>query len=124
MCFSYCFLLFHTFSYFFLLLPCLLLGSLRIAVNAELDALDALLLDVETGGRKVDSGGWLHPTAKIAVISFHSLEDRRVKQSFVALEKSELAKRLTRKPIRATDEEKSFNPRSRPAKLRVVQLGS
>jgi 16S rRNA (cytosine1402-N4)-methyltransferase len=98
--------------------------ALRIAVNAELDALDALLLDVETGGRKVDSGGWLHPTAKIAVISFHSLEDRRVKQSFVALEKSELAKRLTRKPIRATDEEKSFNPRSRPAKLRVVQLGS
>ncbi|MBC8202966.1 MAG: 16S rRNA (cytosine(1402)-N(4))-methyltransferase RsmH [Planctomycetes bacterium] len=98
--------------------------ALRIAVNGELDALDALLLDVETGGRKVDTGGWLHPTAKIAVISFHSLEDRRVKQSFVALEKSELAKRLTRKPVRATDEEKSFNPRSRPAKLRAVQLGS
>jgi 16S rRNA (cytosine1402-N4)-methyltransferase len=97
--------------------------ALRIAVNGELDALDALLLDVETGGRKVDAGGWLHPTAKIAVISFHSLEDRRVKQSFVALEKNELAKRLTRKPIRATDEEQSFNPRSRPAKLRAVQLG-
>ena len=98
--------------------------ALRIAVNGELDALDALLLDVEAGGRKVDSGGWLHPTAKIAVISFHSLEDRRVKQSFVALEKNELAKRLTRKPIRATVEEQSRNQRSRPAKLRAVQLGS
>lgn len=98
--------------------------ALRIAVNGELDALDALLADIESGGRKVDCGGWLHPTAKIAVISFHSLEDRRVKQSFVALEKNELAKRLTRKPIRATDEEQSFNPRSRPAKLRAVQLGS
>jgi 16S rRNA (cytosine1402-N4)-methyltransferase len=97
--------------------------ALRIAVNGELDALDALLLDVESGGRKVDSSGWLHPTAKIAVISFHSLEDRRVKQSFVALEKKELAKRLTRKPIRATDEEQYLNPRSRPAKLRAVQLG-
>ncbi len=98
--------------------------ALRIAVNGELDALDALLLDVESGGRKVDCGGWLQPTAKIAVISFHSLEDRRVKQSFVALEKNELAKRLTRKPIRATDEEQASNPRSRPAKLRAVQLGS
>ncbi len=98
--------------------------ALRIAVNGELDALDALLLDVESGGRKVDSSGWLHPTAKIAVISFHSLEDRRVKQSFVALEKNELAKRLTRKPIRATVEEQSLNQRSRPAKLRAVQLGS
>ncbi len=97
--------------------------ALRIAVNGELDSLDALLLDVETGGRKVDTGGWLHPSAKIAVISFHSLEDRRVKQSFVALEKRELAKRLTRKPIRATDEEQHLNPRSRPAKLRAVQLG-
>jgi 16S rRNA (cytosine1402-N4)-methyltransferase len=97
--------------------------ALRIAVNGELEALDALLLDVESGGRKVDSGGWLQQTAKIAVISFHSLEDRKVKQSFVALEKNGLAKRLTRKPIRATDEELSINYRSRPAKLRAVQLG-
>ncbi|MDP7009524.1 MAG: 16S rRNA (cytosine(1402)-N(4))-methyltransferase RsmH [Phycisphaerales bacterium] len=98
--------------------------ALRIAVNGELDALDALLCDVEASGRKVDNGGWLHPNAKIAVISFHSLEDRRVKQSFVALEKNGLATRLTRKPIRASDEEHAQNPRSRPAKLRAVKLGS
>ena len=98
--------------------------ALRIAVNGELDALDALLTDVESGGRKVGCGGWLSSSARIAVISFHSLEDRRVKQSFVALEKNGLAKRLTRKPIRATDEERAINPRSRPAKLRAVQLGS
>lgn len=98
--------------------------ALRIAVNGELDALDALLSDVESGGRKVDSGGWLSSSARIAVISFHSLEDRRVKQSFVALEKNGLATRLTRKPIRATNEEHALNPRSRPAKLRAVQLGT
>ncbi len=96
--------------------------ALRIAVNDELSALDALLADVETGGRKVDEGGWLNHGARIAVISFHSLEDRRVKQSFVALEKNGLAKRLTRKPARASEEEIASNTRSRPAKLRAVTL--
>lgn len=96
--------------------------ALRIAVNGELASLDALLADVETGCRKVDNGGWLAHGARIAVISFHSLEDRRVKQSFVALEKNGLAKRLTRKPTRASEEEIASNTRSRPAKLRAVQV--
>jgi len=95
--------------------------ALRIAVNGELAALDALLTDVKTGSRTVDDG-WLSLGARLAVISFHSLEDRRVKQSFVGLEKSGLATRLTRKPLRATEEEIASNPRSRPAKLRAVQL--
>jgi 16S rRNA (cytosine1402-N4)-methyltransferase len=96
--------------------------ALRIAVNDELSALDALLADVETGCRKVGEGGWLNHGARVAVISFHSLEDRRVKQAFVALEKSGLATRLTRKPTRASDEEIAINTRSRPAKLRAVAL--
>lgn len=95
--------------------------ALRIAVNGELAALDALLTDVKTGSRTVNDG-WLSLGARLAVISFHSLEDRRVKQSFVGLEKSGLATRLTRKPLRATEEEIALNPRSRPAKLRAVQL--
>jgi 16S rRNA (cytosine1402-N4)-methyltransferase len=96
--------------------------ALRIAVNDELAALDALLADVETGCRKVGEGGWLNHGARVAVISFHSLEDRRVKQSFVALDKSGLATRITRKPIRASEEEIATNKRSRPAKLRAVTL--
>ncbi len=96
--------------------------ALRIAVNGELAALDALLADVKTGSRTVNDDGWLNLDARVAVISFHSLEDRRVKQSFVDLEKNGLATRLTRKPLRATEEEIASNPRSRPAKLRAVQL--
>jgi 16S rRNA (cytosine1402-N4)-methyltransferase len=96
--------------------------ALRIAVNDELSALDALLEDIETGCRKVGEGGWLNHGARVAVISFHSLEDRRVKQAFVALEKSGLATRLTRKPTRASEEEIALNTRSRPAKLRAVSL--
>lgn len=96
--------------------------ALRIAVNDELAALDALLLDIKTGSRAVNDDGWLNLGARIAVISFHSLEDRRVKQSFVGLEKSGLATRLTRKPLRATEEEIALNSRSRSAKLRAIQL--
>jgi 16S rRNA (cytosine1402-N4)-methyltransferase len=96
--------------------------ALRIVVNGELAALDALLADVETGCRKIDEGGWLNHGARIAVISFHSLEDRRVKHSFVALEKNGLAKRLTHKPTRASEVEIASNTRARPAKLRAVTL--
>ncbi len=94
--------------------------ALRIAVNGELEALDALLTDTQMGCRAIHDDGWLNLGARIAMISFHSLEDRRVKQAFVNLEKCGLANRLTRKPICATDEEVAANPRSRPAKLRAV----
>jgi 16S rRNA (cytosine1402-N4)-methyltransferase len=96
--------------------------ALRIAVNGELEALDALLDDMQAGCRMVNENGWLNVGARLAVISFHSLEDRRVKHSFVNLEKCGLAKRLTRKPICASDEEIVANPRSRPAKLRAVHV--
>ncbi len=96
--------------------------ALRIAVNSELTALDALLSDLRLGCRKVNEHGWLAYGARVAVISFHSLEDRRVKHAFVDFEKRGLAKRLTRKPICASDEEIALNPRSRPAKLRAFHL--
>lgn len=83
--------------------------ALRIAVNDELGALDRLL------ERAPD---WLVPGGLLAVISFHSLEDRRVKTAFLSDPRLE---RLTRKPLVASEEEEQANPRSRSAKLRVAR---
>ena len=83
--------------------------ALRIAVNGELELLDQFLQDVAS---------YLNPGGKAAIISFHSLEDRRVKHSF--REDPELTV-LTRKPVTATAEELATNPRARSAKLRVAQ---
>jgi 16S rRNA (cytosine1402-N4)-methyltransferase len=84
--------------------------ALRIAVNDELGALrtslDAAATVVRPGGR-------------IAVISFHSLEDRIVKQFF---RDDERLARVTRKPIVPGDDEIASNPRSRSAKLRVATV--
>lgn len=95
--------------------------ALRIAVNDELASLEALLSDVETGAR---AGGqdWLATAARIAVIAFHSLEDRRVKRSFSAMEDAGLASRTSRRPVRPSEAEVDANPRSRSAKLRGVRL--
>ena len=83
--------------------------ALRIAVNAELDELAALL---ELAARVIAPGG------VIAVISFHSLEDRLVKR---ALRDRSLWQPLTKKPIEASDEEITDNPRARSAKLRAAR---
>jgi 16S rRNA (cytosine1402-N4)-methyltransferase len=99
--------------------------ALRIAVNDELATLEKTLpaaLDL------------LRPGGRLAVISFHSLEDRIVKQLFkdaateivsppgmVLEEKEATVMLVTRKPITASDEEIAQNPRSRSAKLRVVE---
>ncbi len=83
--------------------------ALRIAVNDELERLDDLLANL---------AGYLNPGGKAAIISFHSLEDRRVKHAF--RDDPELTV-LTRKPVTATDEELAPNPRARSAKLRVAQ---
>jgi 16S rRNA (cytosine1402-N4)-methyltransferase len=86
--------------------------ALRIAVNDELGALrtslDAAIRVVRPGGR-------------IAVISFHSLEDRIVKLLF---REDERLQRVTRKPIVPSDEEIATNPRARSAKLRVATVES
>ncbi len=83
--------------------------ALRIAVNDELKSLDIAL-------RRIP--GCLRTGGRMAVISFHSLEDRRVKEAFLA---NEHLKVLTRRPIRPDDEETANNPRSRSAKLRVAE---
>ena len=82
--------------------------ALRIAVNDELGVLDRLLAMLPE---------IVKPGGKAAIISFHSLEDRRVKQAF----KLDAWKALTRKPVEAGDEEVSRNPRARSAKLRVAE---
>ncbi len=95
--------------------------ALRIAVNDELAALEALLGHIADGAAEAGRGGWLSAGARIAIISFHSLEDRMVKRAFAQLAERGLAERLTRRPVTAGDEEVAVNPRSRSAKLRVIR---
>lgn len=84
--------------------------ALRIAVNDELGVLDQLLTDLPRV---------LKPGGRAVLISFHSLEDRRVKQTF---RNKEVWEELTRKPLTAGDEEIAANPRARSAKLRAARL--
>jgi 16S rRNA (cytosine1402-N4)-methyltransferase len=58
---------------------------------------------------------------RAAVISFHSLEDRRVKQAFAGWESTGCARLLTKKPLQADEAEIQANPRSRSAKLRGIE---
>ena len=87
--------------------------ALRLAVNRELEELDALLESlpdlVKPGGRAV-------------IVTFMSLEDRKVKQSFQALAKAGRAQILTRHVVRPAEEEIRNNPSSRSAKLRALEL--
>lgn len=94
--------------------------ALRIAVNDEIGSLMALLASIERAAARED--GPLETGARIAVISFHSLEDRPTKQAFQRLAEAGRAERLTRRPHRASDEEVSENPRARSAKLRAIRL--
>lgn len=88
--------------------------ALRIWVNRELDGLDAFLRA---------AAGRLKAGARLAVISFHSLEDRIVKRTLRELERGGgIAMRiLTRKPMRPAEEERRRNPRARSAKLRAAR---
>ena len=83
--------------------------ALRIAVNDELGQLDAALAAIP---------GLLLAGGRAAVISFHSLEDRRVKWAFKTCPELKV---LTKKPVTATAQEIALNPRARSAKLRVVE---
>jgi 16S rRNA (cytosine1402-N4)-methyltransferase len=86
--------------------------ALRIAVNEELHSLEIAL-------RRIPD--CLRPQGRLAVISFHSLEDRRVKQAFRGDPRYCV---LTRKPIRPGVREIADNPRARSAKLRVAERAS
>jgi 16S rRNA (cytosine1402-N4)-methyltransferase len=85
--------------------------ALRIAVNAELENLGPFLETVVEG---LEEGG------RLAVIAFHSLEDREVKQAFRALA-GRGHRLLTKKPLRPGEEEERRNPRSRSARLRGIE---
>ena len=87
--------------------------ALRIYANSELENLGTLLKNLPAVMR---SGG------KAAIITFHSLEDRIVKHAFQAMAKEKKANLVTKKPIGPTREEIQRNPRSRSAKLRVIQF--
>ena len=87
--------------------------ALRIAVNHEQEELDALL---ESIPRLVKPGG------RAVIVTFMSLEDRKVKQSFQAMAKAGRAKLLNRHVIRPAEEEFQSNPPSRSAKLRAIEL--
>ncbi len=98
--------------------------ALRIAVNDELGSLDALLAAIARGAADVRAGRptWLRAGARIAVIAFHSLEDRPVKQAFADLARRGLADTSTAKPLQADEQESAANPRSRSARLRAIRL--
>ncbi|MFN7020840.1 MAG: 16S rRNA (cytosine(1402)-N(4))-methyltransferase RsmH [Phycisphaerales bacterium] len=98
--------------------------ALRIAVNDELGSVGALLAAIERSARAAAEGGpaWLAPGARIAVIAFHSLEDRPVKQTFARLVEQNLAEPLTKRAVQADEQETADNPRSRSAKLRAIRI--
>ena len=87
--------------------------ALRMAVNRELEELDALLALIP---RVVKPGG------RAVVITFMSIEDRKVKQSFQAMAKAGRVRLLNRHVVRPTEEEIRENPPSRSAKLRALEL--
>lgn len=86
--------------------------AIRIAVNAELDVLKNSLQD---------AFDLLSQKGRIAVITFHSLEDRIVKHFFKKLEQEGNAKNIFKKPVISKTEELEANPRARSAKLRVIE---
>lgn len=86
--------------------------ALRIAVNDELESLKTAL---PKSLNLLDAGG------RLVIITFHSLEDRIVKQAFVEFESQGKGKIITKKPILPSELEISKNSRSKPAKLRILE---
>jgi 16S rRNA (cytosine1402-N4)-methyltransferase len=86
--------------------------ALRIKVNEELENLKKIL---DTGWKILKKEG------RICVISFHSLEDRMVKEAFRRLQREGQMRILTKKPVTPSEEERKRNPRSRSAKLRCAE---
>jgi 16S rRNA (cytosine1402-N4)-methyltransferase len=86
--------------------------ALRIATNSELSNLEQV---IQKGFNRLSVGG------RMAIISFHSLEDRIVKKAFVELKSKGIATIITKKPIVPSDKEIKINPRSRSSKLRIIE---
>jgi len=87
--------------------------ALRIYANQELENLKRILAELP---HIMNRGG------RVAIISFHSLEDRIVKHAFGQLDRDGVANIITKKPITASEREVSNNPRSRSAKLRALEF--
>lgn len=86
--------------------------ALRIAVNDEFDALRELL---------INGFECLAPKGRMSIITFHSLEDRIVKETFRAFTRDQKAVLVNKKPIGPSIEELSENPRARSSKLRTLE---
>ncbi len=86
--------------------------ALRIAVNSELTNLEKA---IEANFKLLKAGG------RMAIISFHSLEDRIVKRAFIKIKNEGYANIVTKKPITPSQNELEQNPRARSAKLRVIE---
>ena len=86
--------------------------ALRIATNSELANLEEV---IKKGFSCLEKGG------RMAIISFHSLEDRIIKKAFVELKSKDLVKIITKKPIIPSETEVKSNPRSRSSKLRLIE---
>jgi len=85
--------------------------ALRIATNSELVNLENV---IQKGFERLSNKG------RMAIISFHSLEDRIVKKAFIDLREKGLAEIITKRPIVPSEEEVKLNPRSRSSKLRLI----
>jgi 16S rRNA (cytosine1402-N4)-methyltransferase len=86
--------------------------AIRIAVNDELKALEEFI---------TAAFDLLAPDGRLAIISFHSLEDRIVKHSFRSFTHDHAGELVTKKPITPSPEECRVNPRARSAKLRIIK---
>ncbi|SNS90522.1 16S rRNA (cytosine1402-N4)-methyltransferase [Granulicella rosea] len=86
--------------------------AIRIRVNDELGEIQSLLQC---------AGSLLKPAGRLVLISFHSLEDRLVKDAFKAAKDAKVMETLTKKPVVASEQESLRNPRSRSAKLRAAE---
>jgi 16S rRNA (cytosine1402-N4)-methyltransferase len=86
--------------------------ALRIATNSELMNLEEV---IEKGFERLEKEG------RMAIITFHSLEDRIVKRAFLELKEKGLGKIITKRPMVPKEEELKSNPRSRSAKLRLIE---
>jgi 16S rRNA (cytosine1402-N4)-methyltransferase len=86
--------------------------ALRIRVNNELGEIESLLKS---------AGSLLKPGGRVVLISFHSLEDRLVKDAFREAGRNGELRVLTKKPVVAGEQEEMRNPRSRSAKMRAAE---